>query len=53
VFEMLKGVYTIWVQLNGTDFIQHNIKIFQSVLHGKNETPTMWLINKLRTTLHI
>ena len=46
-------LYTIWVQLNGTDFIRHNIKIFQSILHGKNETPTMWLIANLRRTLHI
>ena len=46
-------IYTIWVQLNGTDFIRHNIKIFQSVLHGKNETPTMWLIANIRRVLHI
>jgi hypothetical protein len=46
-------IYAIWVHLNGTTVIQHNIKIFQSVLRGKNETPSMWIINKLRTTLHI
>lgn len=42
------AIYTIWVYANGETIIEYLQKTFQSILHGKNETPAMWLLAKIR-----
>jgi hypothetical protein len=44
----LFALYTIWVYANGGTVAEYAQKTFDSILHGKNETPAMWLIAKLR-----
>jgi hypothetical protein len=43
------AIYTIWVYANGGTVLEYLQKTFESILHGKNETPAMWVIAKLRT----
>jgi hypothetical protein len=45
---LLFAIYIQWVHVNGETVIGYYQKIFDSILHNKNETPTMWLISKLR-----
>jgi hypothetical protein len=40
-------LYVLWVYVNGETVIGYVQKTFDSILHEKNETPTMWLINKI------
>jgi len=44
----LFALYTLWVYANGGTVAEYVQKTFDSILHGKNETPAMWFITKLR-----
>jgi hypothetical protein len=41
-------MYVLWVHINGKTVLEYQHKIFKSILRGENETPSMWLINKIR-----
>jgi len=45
----LFAIYALWVYVNGGTIAEYLQKTFDSILHGKNETPAMWAIAKLRT----
>jgi hypothetical protein len=44
----LFAIYTLWTHMNGTTVMQYNAKMFQSIMHGKNETPAFWAISQIR-----
>jgi len=41
-------IYSLWVYLNGETVIEYHNKIFESLIHNKNETPFMSLIKYLQ-----
>ena len=41
-------IYIIWVYVNGYSIIKYHNKIFESLIHDKNETPLMFLLEKIR-----
>jgi len=41
------AIYTLWVHVNGGTVAEYLQKIFESILHEKNETPGMWALTKL------
>lgn len=43
----LFAIYAIWVYANGGTIIEYLQKTYDSILHSKNDTPAMWLIDKL------
>jgi hypothetical protein len=45
----LFAIYALWVHVNSGTIVEYLQKTFDSILHGKNETPAMWVIAKLRT----
>jgi hypothetical protein len=45
---LLFAIYIQWVHVNGETVISYYQKIFDSILHEKNETPTMYLVSKIR-----
>jgi len=45
----LFAIYSIWVYANGGTVVEYLQKTYDSILRGKNETPAMYLVAKLRT----
>lgn len=45
---VLFAIYVVWVHVNGRTVIGYHQKTFDSILHEKNETPTMCLVSKIR-----
>jgi len=41
-------IYIIWVYINGYSIIKYHNKIFESLIHDKNETPLMFLLEKIK-----
>ena len=41
-------IYIIWVYVNGYSIIEYHNKIFESLIQGKNETPFMFLLEKIK-----
>ena len=39
--------------INNSTVLEYQTKIFQSILHGTNETPAMWLVEKIRGYFHM
>ena len=44
-------IYSIWVYINGKSIIEYQNKIFDSLIHNKNQTPLMFVIQKIKTDL--
>jgi hypothetical protein len=42
-------IYSIWVYINRESVIEYQNKIFDSLIHNKNQTPLMFLIQKIKT----
>ena len=42
-------IYSIWVYINGKSIIEYQNKIFDSLIHNKNQTPLMFVIQKIKT----
>jgi hypothetical protein len=41
-------IYIIWVYVNGYSIIEYHNKIFESLIKDKNETPFMFLLEKIK-----
>lgn len=46
-------IYAVWLYINNSTVLEYQNKIFQSILHGTNETPAMWLVEKIREYFHM
>ena len=46
-------IYAVWLYINNSTVLEYQSKIFQSILHGTNETPAMWLVEKIRGYFHM
>lgn len=40
-------IYVIWLFINGNNLIELQNKIFTSLIRDKNQTPMMWLFDKI------
>jgi len=45
-------IYCVWLYINGIEVIKYENKIFQSLIHNKNQTPGLFLLNKMNEYLH-
>jgi len=43
-------IYNIWLLINNTNFIIIQKNILMSILHNKNQTPALWLIEQICIT---
>jgi hypothetical protein len=41
-------IYIIWVYVNGYSIVEYHNKIFESLVQDKNETPFMFLLEKIK-----
>ena len=41
-------IYCVWVYINGQSVIEYQNKIFDSLIHNKNQTPFMFFIQKMK-----
>ena len=41
-------IYVMWVYVNGYSIIEYHNKIFESLVQDKNETPLMFLLEKIK-----
>ncbi len=48
----LFAIYTLWVNANGTTVVKQNVKIYESILHSKNESPIMRAVSKIPEYIH-
>jgi hypothetical protein len=48
----LFATYTLWVNVNGTTIVKQNVKIYEAILHSKNESPIMHAVSKIPEYIH-
>lgn len=41
-------IYSIWVYMNGESVVEYQNKIIDSLIHNKNATPLMYVINQFQ-----
>lgn len=44
---LLFAVYSLYVYMNGKSVIEYQNKIYDSLIHNKNDTPFMYLVTKI------
>ena len=47
------ALYSFWLNLNGTNVINIQTRIVDSIIKEKNETPILWLINTINKKLNV